>query len=47
MEVAGTRYYADSNEVASIAIGAKVEFMCEDDNEFDCNALAYSLKDSQ
>ncbi|GEK15190.1 HIRAN domain-containing protein [Aliivibrio fischeri] len=39
MEVAGTRYYITNEEIASIAIGSKVDFQCENDNEHDCNAV--------
>lgn len=43
MEVAGTRHYMSSSEVESIAIGAKVDIRCEDDNEYDSNAIALSI----
>ncbi|CAV18315.1 hypothetical protein [Vibrio atlanticus] len=40
MEVAGSRYYITGDEAASIGIGTQVRFECENDNEFDCNAVA-------
>lgn len=40
MEVAGTRYYLSFEQSREIEIGSKVDLRCENDNEFDCNAVA-------
>ncbi|MDE1226124.1 hypothetical protein MCT03_18215 [Vibrio aestuarianus] len=40
MEVAGTRYYLDFEQSSAIQLGSKVSLRCENENEFDCNAVA-------
>ncbi|NNO00312.1 hypothetical protein FKQ62_12775 [Vibrio sp. B1-2] len=40
MEVAGTRYYLSFEESGEILLGSKVDLHCENENEFDCNAVA-------
>lgn len=43
MEVAGTRYYLNHEKVSDIKIGSHVDLKCEDENEFDCNAIAMMI----
>lgn len=44
MEVAGTRHNTTFEKVSSIEIGALVQIGCEDDNEFDCNAIVMKVE---
>ncbi|EIZ0688953.1 hypothetical protein AB0537_001094 [Vibrio parahaemolyticus] len=46
MEVAGTRYYLTYDQVIEIEPHSTVELKCENDNEFDCNAVAVMLDGS-
>jgi len=43
MEVAGTRYYLSYDQVSEIEPNSRVELKCEDDNQFDCNAVSVEL----
>ncbi|EKY4197102.1 hypothetical protein [Vibrio harveyi] len=45
MEVAGTRYYLSYEEVTAIKPNSSVQLICEDENEFDCNAVAVKIND--
>lgn len=40
MEVAGTRYHLDFEQTSQLQLGSKVDLRCENENEFDCNAVA-------
>ena len=40
LEVAGTRYHLTYEQTLELEVGASVELLCEDDNEFDCKAVA-------
>ena len=40
MQVAGTRYYLNYEQAASIDLGASVELQCDNDNSFDGQAIA-------
>lgn len=40
MEVAGTRYHMTFEQVSALELGASVRLKCEDENEFDSNAVA-------
>ena len=45
LEVAGTRYYINSDDVDKINIGSKVSFICENDNCHDKHAIAIFVGD--
>lgn len=47
MEVAGTRYQMTFDEVSEIPIGEEVELRCEDENSYDCNAVAIYLEEKK
>ncbi|EGQ9395100.1 HIRAN domain-containing protein [Vibrio cholerae] len=40
MEVAGTRYYLNYGQVTAIKLDTPVELRCENDNKYDCQAIA-------
>lgn len=45
LEVAGTRYYLNYEQVTELELGSQVVLKCEDCNEFDCNAIALFVND--